>query len=298
MSRSTEKTTGAGFVAAGASPTERVRNGLSRALPRWASLRRVERPSRPSRTGAIARFIAELLEAASLIRNLDSQRRSVATAWGLLVRLRPDAGLQPDRGADQPDWRQTRVGLGLFANCGPALHAPTLSGTSPPARGARDPLDEYARAECLGAADVAVAARSHLIPAVTAASAAGIDVARWRSLASLVEPPRPSRRCCGTCGRRGGRQAHRLHALASPRHALVAIAAEWVEPPADAVAKKSRQALRRKLGTLPSGSTDKNKALVRKFDNPRLVESAAEFAGSSCGGGRAEIWRPRAAAVH
>ena len=47
---------------------------------------------------AIERFIAELA-AATLIRNLDSQRRSVATAWNTLVRLRPDAEPADRRGA-------------------------------------------------------------------------------------------------------------------------------------------------------------------------------------------------------
>ena len=54
---------------------QRVRNGLSR-FARWASLRRID-PEAVDDT-VIARFIAEL-EAATLIRNLGSQHRSVAT---------------------------------------------------------------------------------------------------------------------------------------------------------------------------------------------------------------------------
>ena len=69
---------------------QRVRNGLSR-FARWASLRRIGRQAVDD--GAIERFIAEL-EAATLIRNLGSQHRSVALAWNTLVRLLPDAGLQ------------------------------------------------------------------------------------------------------------------------------------------------------------------------------------------------------------
>ena len=53
--------------------------------------------------------------------------------------------------------------------------------------------------------------------------------------------------------------------------ALIAIAAEWVRPSNDEIA--TLKTLRRKLGTLPSGLTDKNKALLRKFDDPRLLEA-------------------------
>jgi integrase len=52
--------------------------------------------------------------------------------------------------------------------------------------------------------------------------------------------------------------------------ALIAVATEWAEVPAEAIARL--KALRRKLGTLPSGLTEKNQALLRKFDDPRTVE--------------------------
>ena len=53
---------------------------------------------------------------------------------------------------------------------------------------------------------------------------------------------------------------------------LIAVASEWVKAPADVIATLKQ--LRSKLGTLPSGLTEKNKALLRKFDDPRLLRNA------------------------
>jgi hypothetical protein len=50
-----------------------------------------------------------------------------------------------------------------------------------------DPLDERARAKALAPRTLRLR-RHHIHSAVTAASAAGIDVASWTSLASLVDP--------------------------------------------------------------------------------------------------------------
>jgi Phage integrase family len=52
---------------------------------------------------------------------------------------------------------------------------------------------------------------------------------------------------------------------------LIAIASEWVKAPADTIA--TLKTLRGKLGTLPSGLTDKNQALLRRFDDPRLLSA-------------------------
>ena len=236
---------------------QRVRNGLSR-FARWASLRQVE--PRAVDTGAIARFIAEL-EATTLIRNLDSQRRSVATAWNTLVPLVPDAGLQTVAvstsrlAPTRVDWAQLpasfRAGVERY-----------LAWCAVP-----DPLDEDARANALAPRTLQLR-RDHIHSAITAASAVGIDVACWTSLASLVEPE-TFKALLRHLWEEGGRTLTAYtHGVAGT---LVAIAAEWVKLPAETVA--ALKALRRKLGTLPSGLTDKNKALVRKFDNPRLVEA-------------------------
>jgi integrase len=56
---------------------------------------------------------------------------------------------------------------------------------------------------------------------------------------------------------------------------LITIASEWVRIPADQLSHLKK--LRGKLGTLRSGLTEKNKALLRKFDDPRLVTRLLEL---------------------
>jgi hypothetical protein len=66
-----------------------LRNGLSR-LARWASLRRIAPAAVDD--AVIERFIAELT-AASLIRNIGAQHRSVALTWNVLCALLPGSSL-------------------------------------------------------------------------------------------------------------------------------------------------------------------------------------------------------------
>ena len=240
---------------------QRVRNGLSR-FARWASLRRVD--PQAVDTAAIARFIAEL-ENTTLIRNLGSQHRSVATAWNILARLRPSSALQT---VEVPTSRlaPTRVDWAQLPDSFRADVERYLSWCAVP-----DPLDEHARATALAPRTLHLR-RDHIHSAVTAASAAGIDVACWTSLASLVEPE-PFKALLRHLWEEGGRALTAYtHGVAGT---LVTIAAEWVRVPAGAVAEL--KALRRKLGTLSSGLTDKNKAVLRKFDDPHLLQSLIDL---------------------
>jgi hypothetical protein len=50
---------------------------------------------------------------------------------------------------------------------------------------------------------------------------------------------------------------------------LIALAAEWVKAPPEAVA--ALKAMRKKLGRLPDEMTEKNQALLGIFDDPRLL---------------------------
>ena len=70
----------------------------------------------------------------------------------------------------------------------------------------------------------------------------------------------------------GGRLTAYTHGLAIT---LIAIASEWVKAPADAVA--TLRALRSKLGKLPSGLTDKNKATLRTFEDPCLITALIQL---------------------
>jgi integrase len=56
---------------------------------------------------------------------------------------------------------------------------------------------------------------------------------------------------------------------------LIAIAKEWVRVPAETLV--TLKLLRRKLGSLPSELTEKNKALLRKFEDPRLLSDLVQL---------------------
>jgi integrase len=65
---------------------------------------------------------------------------------------------------------------------------------------------------------------------------------------------------------------------------LTAVASEWVKPSLDVIA--TLKALRSKLGTLPTGLTEKNNALLRKFDDPRLLDALLELPDKLWGAAR------------
>ena len=114
--------------------------------------------------------------------------------------------------------------------------------------------------------------RNHIHSAVTAAVVAGIDHDSLTSLASLTAPDIFRATLRQLWKQDGSKLSAYTHGVAGT---LVAIATEWVKAPADAIA--ALKALRRKLGTLPNGLTEKNKALLRKFDDPRLVEQLLDL---------------------
>ena len=240
---------------------QRIRNGLSR-FARWASLRRITPENVDD--AVIARFVVEL-QAGTLIRQIRDQPRGVARAWNLLAAIRPDRGLvavqlpsnrpAPTRFA----WEQLPVSFQDDVD----RH---LAWTSVP-----DPLDESARARAL-APKTRRLRRDHIHSAVTAAVAAGVDTNSLTSLAILVAPE-TFKALLGHRWHEDGRKLSAYtHGVAGT---LIAIASEWVRAPADTLA--TLKVLRRKLGTLPSGLTPKNQALLRKFDDPGLVQLLADL---------------------
>lgn len=239
----------------------RVRNGLSR-FARWASLRRIVPEAVDD--AVIEHFVAEL-QASSLIRNIAAQHRSVAKTWNILCGLQTQRSLRPVQvPVNKP--APTRI---VWDQLPASFRKDTdeyLGWCAMP-----DPLDEAARARALAPRTLRLR-RDQIHSAVTAGCAAGIDVDRLTSLASLVEPEvfRALLR---------HRWAQDDRALSAYTHGvagtLIAIAAEWVKAPADVVATLKQ--LRRKLGTLPSGLTEKNQILLRKFDDGRLLETLVQL---------------------
>jgi excisionase family DNA binding protein len=134
-----------------------------------------------------------------------------------------------------------------------------------------DPLDEGARKRAL-APKTRHLRRDHIHSAVTAAVAAGVNGDSLTSLASLVSTDTFKTLLRHLWKEDGNKLSAYTHGVAGT---LVAIASEWVKAPADTIA--NLKTLRGKLGTLRSGLTEKNKALLRKFDDPRVLQQLIDL---------------------
>jgi integrase len=238
-----------------------TRNGLSR-LARWASLRQVSPAGIDD--AVLERFFSEL-EAASLVRNIRSQRRVVAKVWNRLVALFPDQGLKvvqvPRNGVawEGVPWRDFPLSLRQEV----AEYARWCS--------VPDPLDENARPSAL-APETLRLRRYYILTAANAACAKGIDACQLTSLSKLVEVETFRvivRQQWEGCGRK------MTPFLADLASTLIVIASEWVKVPADQLAALKK--LRSKLGTVKHGLTEKNRTLLRRFDDTRLLENLARL---------------------
>lgn len=234
-----------------------VTNGLSR-LARWATVRQISPAAVDD--AILEQFFSEL-EATSLVRNLRGQRRGVAKAWNRLAALSADQAL---RRVQVPSNRpaSTRVPwLELSASFRDEVEKYLVWCSVP------DPLDDEARARALAPVSVRLR-RDHIHLAASAACAAGIDAERLTSLADLVEPETFRAVLRHLWEKRGGKLSAYTRDVAG---SLITMASEWVRAPADQLSNLKK--LRGKLGSLRSGLTEKNKALLRKFEDPRLLAS-------------------------
>lgn len=231
-----------------------IRHGLSR-FARWATLRGIA----PTEVDAavIERFITEL-GTASLARHIAEKYSVVARAWNALVALRGGEGLRPVALPERPapvrvPWEQ----LPLAFREDVERH---LAWCAVP-----DPLDPQARAAALAPGSIGLR-QNHIHSAIQAARDAGVPVGRFTSLADLVDPD-VVRRTLTQCWIADERKfSAYTHGLAGT---LVALAKEWVRAPAGTIVELKK--LRAKLGKLPTGMTEKNKALLRTFDDSRLL---------------------------
>ena len=240
---------------------QRIRNALSR-FARFARLREIAPEAVDDRV--MDRFINEL-DAATLTRNLAKLRRSVAIAWNALVDLHAGAGLEPV--AVPPSaFVPTRIRWDVLPRSFREDVERYLTWASAP-----DPLAEGARARALAPLSLRLQ-QTHIHSAANAAVAVGIPLDQIISLASLVEPE-VFRALLGHLWRADGRKLTAFtHGVAVT---LIAIASEWAKAPADSIA--TLKGLRSKLGTLPIGLTEKNKALLRKFDDPVLLAALLQL---------------------
>jgi integrase len=245
----------------GAVEDKGVKYGLSR-LARWSTARQISPAAVDD--GILEQFFAEL-NATSLVRNLRGQRRSVAKAWNRLVTLSADQNLRRVR---VPSNRtvSTRVPwLELPASFREEVETYLVWCSVP------DPLDDKARARALAPETVRLR-RDHIHLAASAACAAAITAERLTSLAQLVDPETFRAVLRHLWVKRGNKITSYTRDVAN---ALITIAAEWVRVPVDQLSNLKK--LRAKLGSLRSGLTEKNKALLRRFDDPRLVASLLEL---------------------
>jgi integrase len=239
----------------------RIRLRLLR-FARWASLRRI-RPQAIN-DSTIKRFIAEL-EAATLVRGLRHVPRVVTKAWNALGARNEASGLPPvtvpANGRALIRIPRQRLPASFRADV-----ERYLTWASVP-----DPLKDEARPRALGSQTLRLQ-RDHIHSAISAAVAAGIPLERLTSLACLVEPETVRALLRHRWREDGSRLSAYTHGVAVT---LTAIASEWVKAPVDAVA--TLKTLRSKLGRLPNGLTDKNKALLRTLDDPRLVTALVQL---------------------
>jgi integrase len=236
---------------------KRICYGLSR-LAHWASQRQVAPAAVDD--AVIGRFIADL-ESASLARNIGNLHRSVAVSWNELVHLRSADKLQlvklPSRRTEPGRVRWNDLPESFRGGVDQHL----IWGAMP------DPLDEKARTNALAPRTLNLR-RDHIHSAVTAAVGAGIEIQQLTTLANLVDVE-TFRKLMRQRWEEGDRKfTSYTDGVAGT---LIAIAKEWVRVPAETLT--TLKALRRKLGSLPSGLTEKNKILLRKFDDPRLLNA-------------------------
>ena len=254
-----------------------IRNGLSR-FARWASLRRIA----PTEVDikVVERFVADL-KTSTLVRNLSDTKSRVVRSWNALARLEGSAGvgILPLRRSEPVPLRLRWSSLPMSFQEDVAAH---LRWASVP-----DPLDEQARARALSPGTLRLR-RNYIHSAMAAAAAAGIECGSLTSLASLVEPDTFRSILRQRWREDGGKLSAFTDGLAG---ALIAIAGEWVKVSADVLAEL--KALRRKLGTLPAGLTEKNRTLLRKFEDPRLLSALLELPDKIWRKARRELGKSR-----
>lgn len=233
----------------------KMRDGLSR-FARWASERQIA--PREVNRAAIDRFIAEL-KTASLVRKITDLGQTVVRSWNRVARAYPEEGLQEIKvtrrinGPPRFPWHDLPVSFRQDVD-------DYLKWAAVP-----DPLDENARRTPLAAKTIRLH-RDHIHSAVSAAVASGINEYELVALKSLVEVETFKKALRHRWESEGRKLNAYTHGLAG---SLIAIAKEWVRVPGEALA--ALKAIRHKLGTLPIGLTEKNKDLLRQFNDKGLL---------------------------
>ncbi len=234
---------------------QRIRTGLSR-FARWCSLHGIS-PEAVAEA-AVDRF-AQDLKARTLVRNVEGQRGAVVTAWNRLAALKPGltafATLSIPKLLKRVPWEH--LPDTFFADLQKHLTWCAMP----------DALDDDARATRLAPATIRLR-RDHVHSAVTAAVVAGVAPESLRTLVDLVQVDTFKATLRKLYADDGSVLTPYTHGVAGT---LIAIAKEAAGSSADEISALKK--LRRKLGALPSGLTDKNKSFLRRFDDTQLFDS-------------------------
>jgi integrase len=140
-----------------------------------------------------------------------------------------------------------------------------------------DPLDDNARARKLAPVSIA-GIRSAIKVTVTAAVARGATPESFTSLSTLVEPGMFQTILRHLNHKAANEPSFQAHQVA---RALMGLARDWAKVPAEQL--EALKTIKRKLPALPDGLTLKNKALLRAFDDPALVQALVDLP--------AKLWR-------
>jgi integrase len=237
-----------------------MRHGLSR-FARWCSLRGIAPQAVDD--SVIERFIAEL-HSSTLVRNLRYLSGLVRRAWNAFVAQHPTklraVTVRPNtRVLKRVPWEQFPAPLRWDVE-------DYSDWASRP-----DPLADGARARALSASTLRLQ-REHTHSAASAAVAAGVRMEQITSLGILVHPETFRAILRQLWRQDGDKLSAYTHGIAIT---LIAIASEWVKASPEAIA--TLKALRKQLGTLPSGLTEKNQAVLRTFDDPQLLNALVQL---------------------
>jgi integrase len=242
-------------------PDKRTRHGLMR-FGRFCSANQIP-PRRVN--GAVLGLFAGALRSGTLAPKANTIVRDTATLWNRLAAKCPESALTrldlPSRRAAPK--RVPWSALPQSFRSDVDAHLAWAAGT--------DPFDPDARPRPLAPRSI-VLRRTFLHAAVTALIESGVPVEEITSLAELTSPER-FKAILRARHRRAGEKANAFNeGLAK---ALVAIAREWVKPSPQVLAEL--KGLLAKLPKPTPGLTDKNKGLLRQFDDAELQRELIEL---------------------
>jgi integrase len=241
-------------------PDRRTREGLSRFM-RFCSANNIS-PTQVDEE-VLARFEIAVREG-SFARRALTLKRDVATLWNRLVERLPEAKL-------------TMLGLPIRRNPSRRIRLDALPSSFAEDLRAhlkwasiKDPFADNARQRPLSPRSLRLR-EQYVLSAITALVQSGVNPARILSLGDLTSPKAFMAILRKRLQDKNSRSSSYDEGLAK---ALVAIAKEWVQPGSDVLTELKR--LKSRLPPLRPGLTEKNKVVLREFNDPKMMHRLQE----------------------